>query len=76
MSDKTLASSPWLVGGVECGGDALMELREPGCFSVWTVTEECTEDVEVGDASRPAMMSTDEEVEPGVGRWWWVWVSW
>jgi hypothetical protein len=52
-----------------------MELREPDSFSVWTVMEERAEEVEVGDASRAAMMRANEEVWPSVGRWWWLWVS-
>lgn len=42
-----------------------MELREPDCFSARAVAEECADDVDVGDASRAAMMSAERRKVSG-----------
>lgn len=58
VSERTLDSSPRLVGGVDIGGDAVEEAREAWPFLKCAVTEEVAEEVDVGDVSRPAMAAT------------------
>lgn len=65
-SDRMLASSPRLVGGVEVGGDALVVLRDAACFSVWTVMLDNVDEVDVGDVSRSAMVATRTAKDPVV----------
>ena len=55
MSEATLCSSPRLVGGVEVGGDALIEERDVACFSVSTAMHETVDIIDAGDVSLSAM---------------------
>src|SRR5688572_27479585 len=56
VSDSTLCSSSRLVGGVEMEGDALDMMRMSACFSVCTVMFDSVDEVDVGEASRAAMV--------------------
>lgn len=60
VSERTLDSSPRLVGGVDIGGDAVEEAREACPFRRCAVPEEVAEAVDVGDVSRPAMAAAGE----------------
>jgi hypothetical protein len=60
VSERTLDSSPRLVGGVDIGGDAVEEDRKAGPFLKCAVMEEVADEIDVGDVSRPAMVAVDD----------------
>ena len=55
-SDRMLAESSWLVGGVELDEDAPMELRAAVSRRVATVIQERVDEVESGEAARSSML--------------------
>lgn len=68
ISERTLASSPRLVGGVEMEGDALDIARSSACLSVRTVMLDRVDDVDVGERSRSAMLVGEEDCNACRGR--------